>query len=387
MKKIICIILTLTFFVNCNSALANDIKFPCAYDMYTEGVGIQMGIIYENNGILLIGDVYEREAKLSFDIQNYDVDAGGYILSLTIRNNSVGSEIMLYADDGETLIGSSKLEKTGRIKCEFVVSKYIKNLIESQIKSADFILRTNADAITVFTSENSNVNYRSYIRVTEGEAYVPGQKDFTYPTVSKEEFVSKLKTTVAGGHPYLFGRKSDFERVKKALSDNDANVTKWYEQTKQTALLYIDKEPAAINPANSYLSRGEEGKNIVMNCAFVYLIEGDERFAQRAYSEAELFANLSTWGTYQYIDNNQLALAVAYCYDWLYDWMSAEQRKTLSDGLRKNHLDTLLDLYRNPTSSKYTAGFYQTNFSYENHAFLDNCATFVEQWYNMADHK
>ena len=106
MKKIMCIILALTYFVNCNSALANDIKFPCAYDMYTEGVGIQMGIIYENNGILLIGDVYEREAKLSFDIQNYDVDAGGYILSLTIRNNSVGSEIMLYADDGETLIGS-----------------------------------------------------------------------------------------------------------------------------------------------------------------------------------------------------------------------------------------------------------------------------------------
>lgn len=117
--------------------------------------------------------------------------------------------------------------------------------------------------------------------------------------------------------------------------------------------------------------------DLVSKCAFIYRVEQDERFAQRAWSEVEYMCSLDSWGSYQLIDNVQTVFAVTLCYDWLYDWLSDEQKNTILTSLKEKHFDMMTDLFANPTSSKYKSSFYQAFFGSDNFTVMMNINSFI----------
>jgi len=206
-----------------------------------------------------------------------------------------------------------------------------------------------------------------------------------FPAVSEDGVLSEISTLTSASHPYLFGTHAEFDALSQTIhSGSDSYLTGSYRDIKETAAKYLGSAPKNINPAASYISRGFEGWKIVMYCSFVYLMEKDTdsaeaaKYAQRAYEEAEYFCSLGTWGTIQYIDNNQLAFAVALCYDWLYNWLDDTQKQTLVSGLKAKHLDTVYDLLENPDKDEYQDTFYRWYFGIANHTVLDNTATVIE---------
>ncbi|MBR5505466.1 MAG: hypothetical protein IKV73_04075 [Clostridia bacterium] len=206
-----------------------------------------------------------------------------------------------------------------------------------------------------------------------------------FPLVTQDDVLNKVSKLSGASHPYLFATQEEFDTLSQTIhSGTDSYLTQSYREIKETATKYLGSAPKSINPAGSYISRGFLGWKTVMHCAFVYLMEKDTdsvaaaSYAQRAYDEAEYFCSLDTWGTIQYIDNNQLAFAVALCYDWLYDWLDDTQKQALTSALKTKHLDTVCDLLNNPDREEYQITFYKHYFGISNHTVLDNTATVLE---------
>lgn len=207
-----------------------------------------------------------------------------------------------------------------------------------------------------------------------------------YPDVSVQMIKNELTDCVSEGHPYLFGRKQDFENVAENIKNNK-ELSKRYEAVKLSASHALDTPPSSMPssfPNGGYLDRGFNGVEIVMQCSFVWLVEGDKAYAQRAYEEALYFANLSTWGTYQSISNNQAALAVAICYDWLYEYLEANNPSglnVLKTALVEKHLDYITALFADPRKNNglptlYFNAYYDTIGS--NHCAISNGATAIQ---------
>ncbi|MBE7052536.1 MAG: hypothetical protein E7395_08230 [Ruminococcaceae bacterium] len=203
-----------------------------------------------------------------------------------------------------------------------------------------------------------------------------------YPEVTKEQLETLIEGTVDGGHPYLFGRQADFDRIKKYAFGEDEAMTEMYQVFKDKAAVYVDKAVSQITTditENSYLSRATSALDIMMSCSFVYMVEGDTDYADRAIAEAMYFAeNMETWGRAQSLDVNHTALGIAICYDWLYNYMTDEQRTAIGDAMFSKHLDEIYDFFTNPTKEEYKWSFHQMYLASNNHAVLDNCSVFVE---------
>ncbi len=209
-----------------------------------------------------------------------------------------------------------------------------------------------------------------------------------YPTVTVQTINDELSDCVREGHPYLFGRKSDFENLAKNIKTN-SELSKRYGAVKLSASHALETPPSSMPssfPNGGYLDRGFKGWEIVMQCALVWLVEGDtaKAYAQRAYEEALFFANLSTWGTYQSISNNQVALAVAICYDWLYEYLEEnvpEGIEILRTALVEKHLDYITALFADPRKDNglptlYYNAYYDTIGS--NHCAISNGSTAIQ---------
>jgi len=389
MKRIIALTISLSLLCSCLNAFsgfaASDVIGTITgadYDSYFEDGRDETG--FKDNEVMLAGSVYNRKAFLRFDISEY-ADSGfvGCVLNLTMRNITEGNTISIRACDPKTkkdgmVISEATISEIGKVTQGFNVSSYVKSMAQTGSTEVAFTVSSNADSTTVFSSQASKEADRPSLTFTRSAPYVKGQIEMKLPEYSKEQFELMLQDTIKKGHPYLFATKDMFERVRQNAFGQDEIMTKAYADVKAIATSYLNKKPQPIDPATSYISRGVEGSwTIVPYCAFVYLIEGDEAYAKRAWQEAEYFLSIENWGTYQFLDNSQAALIVAICYDWLYDWLTPDRRDQLVTNLREKHLNEMHDYLLEPGSSKFHWRYSHVT-SDTNHGVLNNSSTFIQ---------
>ncbi len=384
MKKLISIILSVILLVpafSIPSFAYDSITVPCSYDTYYENKDVKTKD-FAKSAILLCGSVYGRYIQMDFDISVLsDGEYEGCVLSFAGRNNISGSKAMIY-DDSNNLVTSLSLNETGKIKFEVDITDHIKQLLQQGKTKLTLYIDYDSNVLTIFSSEYSNdITLVPHIYTTDVVPYFPGQKNFEYPTVTQADFKDAMMPVLAKGHPYVFGDYDDFARIKEYAFGKDEGLTKLYAGIKELADEHIETQPSSI-PANLddtvYFNRATECYNVISRCALVYLVEGDPAYAERAWIEAKTWCELSTWGKNQYIDNNQVGLGIAVCYDWLYDYLDEEQRDVLTEALYSKHLNEINDLFHNRTAAKYSSNFYQWYFSYNNHTTIDNCFTFIQ---------
>ena len=235
---------------------------------------------------------------------------------------------------------------------------------------------SSAEAVTMLS--NALSLKRTY-DAPGGKVDVP-EYTFDYPDVTAETFKKDISKAVEKGHPYIFADKEDFEKVKENAFGKNKYLTEIYAEVKAAADTYVDRQVTTLGQVlqgSGYNGRAGECLSAISNCALVYMVEGDERYAKRAYDEAAAWAELESWGTYQYIDNNFPVFSLALCYDWLYDWMTEEQRDKIYTALKEKHFDTMYDMATRTEENKPTSGFIMFYYNSNNHAVLDNTATFV----------
>lgn len=76
----------------------------------------------------------------------------------------------------------------------------------------------------------------------------------------------------------------------------------------------------------------------VKSLSFAYRLTGEKKYAERAWRELENAGNFETWHPYHFLDVAVMCYAFALGYDWLYDYLSEEQKAFLRSAMIRHGL-------------------------------------------------
>jgi hypothetical protein len=87
----------------------------------------------------------------------------------------------------------------------------------------------------------------------------------------------------------------------------------------------------------------------IQQLSFMYRLTGDKKYADRAWSELQnICVNYPNWNDKgQFLDTAEMASGAAIGYDWLYDYLNANQRTIVENAINKNALNIALPYYTN----------------------------------------
>lgn len=160
-------------------------------------------------------------------------------------------------------------------------------------------------------------------------------------------------------HPRIIMSKERFEKLKTSI--NDGSVTAiLLEKLRNEADRLLDT-PVSQYEIPDGIRLLETSKRIqrrVATLAMGYNIFGDEKYAKRCYAELEAACNFKDWNPRHFLDTAEMSTAFALGYDWLYNWMTDEQRTFIRNNLIEKGLIQVMDDYEDKPRTR-TYRWYQ----------------------------
>jgi hypothetical protein len=149
-------------------------------------------------------------------------------------------------------------------------------------------------------------------------------------------------------HPRLLASSNDFVRLKARIESN-ALLRSW-----QTALDKQGRDLLTAAPSRYEIPDGlrllETSRRVlnrVYTLALLYRLEGEKKYAERAWTELEAAAKFKDWNPRHFLDTAEMTHAFAIGYDWLFDAWSEDQRALLRQAILEKGFKPALNLYRN----------------------------------------
>lgn len=177
-------------------------------------------------------------------------------------------------------------------------------------------------------------------------------------TYAKEPNDRDLLQEIRKAHPRLLAELRDFEE-KKARMNQDAALRKRYEKVREEARRILGERPCtySLNRSEGMLSVSRSVLQRVYCLALVYRMEGEKRFALRAWKELEAAARFPDWHPGHFLDTAEMCHAFAVGYDWLNDAWSREQRDLLRRAMVLKGLEPAMKAYADPERSGWWVGY------------------------------
>lgn len=149
------------------------------------------------------------------------------------------------------------------------------------------------------------------------------------------------------GHPRLLATTEDFAGLRKRLA-SDSQLQSWHTKLQAQAQDIMSAAPSRyeIPDGLRLLATSRRVMNRVYTLALLYRLDGDQRYAERAWQELAAAAGFQDWNPRHFLDTAEMTHAFAIGYDWLYDVWTPEQRATLQQAMVEKGLKPALALYR-----------------------------------------
>lgn len=140
-------------------------------------------------------------------------------------------------------------------------------------------------------------------------------------------------------HPRLLLHAGEEESVRAAIASQSI-----LQEADKAIISYCDKllelPPFERKMAGKRIDNMREVLKRVFHLSYAYRIHGDRRYADRAIEEMINAVNYIDWNPSHYLDVAEICMGVSIGYDWLYDVMTPEQRKTVAEGIKKHAFET-----------------------------------------------
>ena len=196
-------------------------------------------------------------------------------------------------------------------------------------------------SVVVFILSASPLNYLvPYLDVIPGMMEVGIEYidlDFNTGVVTKKQLKQALSEAEAS-HPFVLADKESFDiarneynsnsfsKYTKALSDSVlANADALLNKSFYPPMEYVLDEEDSILP----ISREVINRMVILG--YAWQITGDEKYAHRGWEELENVCSYDDWCTSHFLATAEMALAVSVGYDWLYDYLTDEQKDFLAE--------------------------------------------------------
>ncbi len=165
-------------------------------------------------------------------------------------------------------------------------------------------------------------------------------KELSVPPV--DQILKTLKPT----HPRLLIDEDTFPRIKQLIR-SDPHAGRWYAAIKSSADRILEQSPSKyeIPDGKRLLSVSRRVKDRVRTLAFVYHLERDRRYPDRAWAELEAAAGFKDWNPSHFLDTAEMTHAFAIAYDWLQELWTDEQRSVLREAIVSKGLKPAMKVY------------------------------------------
>lgn len=148
-------------------------------------------------------------------------------------------------------------------------------------------------------------------------------------------------------HPRIMLDDERVERLERQIEE-DSTVRAWYRTLKGNADAYLDSQMPAhvIDDGLRLLSMSRRTLEHVRTLALVYRIEGERKYARRAWKELKIAAGFPDWNPKHFLDVGEMTHAFAIGYDWLYDYWTPRQRRVIRNAIASLGLNPAMAAYR-----------------------------------------
>ena len=172
-------------------------------------------------------------------------------------------------------------------------------------------------------------------------------KSFIYDEYEGAELIARLREkNPNNAHPRIMATEETFAEIAERIkADTDPVVRNTWADILARADKYLTEPMSTyvIPDGIRLLSTSRQVLDRVMELSFVYNITGDERYAQRAWMELYAAALFPDWNPYHFLDVGEMCAAFAIGYDWLYDYLSADQRQIVRTAIINYGFQPLMD--------------------------------------------
>jgi len=159
--------------------------------------------------------------------------------------------------------------------------------------------------------------------------------------------VDEIRKVAALQHPRLVMDAKDFKRIGKMVRKDER-------KGNESPLLMVHK--SIIKNADNSLDapqliykKDASGKRIlhvsreaeerIMACAYAFRMTGDRKYLDKAREDMLTVCAFKDWNPSHYLDVAEMATAVSFGFDWLYENLDDATRKTILDSLRTHVLE------------------------------------------------
>lgn len=163
------------------------------------------------------------------------------------------------------------------------------------------------------------------------------------PVPPANEILARLRTA----HPRLLVSADEFAALRQRTTTN-AVLRDWRRTLTDRGARMLDQAPSTyeIPDGLRLLSTSRRVVDRVYTLALLFRLDGEARYAERAWRELEAAAAFPDWNPRHFLDTAEMTHAFAIGYDWLYDLWTPRQRGLLREAMVEKGLKPALEIYR-----------------------------------------
>lgn len=166
------------------------------------------------------------------------------------------------------------------------------------------------------------------------------------PIPPAEEILRPLKME----HPRLLASAADFTHIKQQVQ-SDPLMKQWHADLQKQAAKILRDPPSKyeIPDGLRLLATSRRVLLRVQTLGLLYRLDGDKRYADRAWLELNTAAAFTNWNPRHFLDTAEMTHAFAIGYDWLYDAWTDAQRTTLRTAMVEKGIKLALVIQARPS--------------------------------------
>lgn len=296
--------------------------------------------VYVENGRSFVPIRFVAESLDGGKEVQYDESAKSVVISDSVHKLVFTEGNTAYILDGE----EKQLDAPPRIK-ENRMFVPIRAISEGMGKKVTY----EKSGMIVIADRDNFFNFREDLHVFRKLA-----SDMIFRTPSGKWMADTIEQKYPGnGHPRLLINNEKINDIKNGIATNEL-MAQWYERVVSRADEMLGNEPLKYELPDGIrlLTVSRAARDRIQTLAFAYLISGETKYADKAYSEMENVCSFKDWNPYHFLDTAEMSEAVAIGYDWLYNYMSQSQRDTVRNALCRLGLDQVMEDHNNVAERK-----------------------------------
>ncbi|WP_282939682.1 heparinase II/III family protein [Paenibacillus sp. RC67] len=154
------------------------------------------------------------------------------------------------------------------------------------------------------------------------------------------------KNNLKQRHPRLFATADTFAKLKDGVK-TDPQLRKWYGDLQRATDKTLTKPVGAYEtPDGRRMLSARDARPIIEQNAMMYQLSGDEKYAKRAVQEMMAMVAFPDWNDKkEFLNTAEITAGMGIGYDWLYDYLTQEQRDSIRKSMVEKGLQKALDAH------------------------------------------